>query len=159
MNGVRVRAFVAGDGAALAAVQFRAVREGARADYTEAQTAAWMPAPRPADWYEQVAADGRTTFVAVDALDRVVGYIDLEPDGHIDHLFCDPSVTGCGVSSALYAAVEATAKERGLPRLYVEASEAAKRLFERRGFAVVARQDLDLDGVAIHNFVMELRRV
>jgi putative acetyltransferase len=39
----------------------------------------------------------------------------------------------------------------------VEASEAARRLFERRGFTVVRRRDLDLDGVAIHNFAMVKR--
>lgn len=42
----------------------------------------------------------------------------------------------------------------GGTRLYVEASEAARRLFERRGFTVDARNDFAIDGVAIHNYRM-----
>jgi len=156
MGEVTVRPFRPGDGAGMAAVQFRSVREGAAPHYDQAQLRAWMPAPREATWYERRAADGRTTFVAVDDHDRIVGYIDLEPDGHIDHLFCDPDVIGTGVAARLFQAVEAAARASAMPRLYVEASEAARRLFERRAFVVVARRELVLDGgVKIHNYAMQ----
>ena len=32
---------------------------------------------------------------------RVVAFIDLEPDGHIDRLFCAPEAAGRGVASRL----------------------------------------------------------
>ncbi|MDH6231715.1 hypothetical protein M2281_002313 [Mesorhizobium soli] len=35
--------------------------------------------------------------------------------------------------------------------LFVEASEGARRLFERRGFRIDARNDYTINGVAIHN--------
>ena len=38
--------------------------------------------------------------------------------------------------------------------LFTEASELARRLFERKGFAVVERQDMVIRGVAIHNYRM-----
>ena len=38
--------------------------------------------------------------------------------------------------------------------LFVEASEGARRLFERRGFGVDGRNDLTINGVAIHNYSM-----
>jgi N-acetylglutamate synthase-like GNAT family acetyltransferase len=53
---------------------------------------------------------------------------------------------------SLYDAVEAAAREQGIRSLFTEASELARRLFERKGFAVVERQDLVICGVAIHNY-------
>jgi putative acetyltransferase len=37
----------------------------------------------------------------------------------------------------------------------VEASEPARRMFERKGFTVLDRRELVRDGVALHNFAME----
>ena len=50
--------------------------------------------------------------------------------------------------------MEAAARKQGIKRLFTEASELARRLFERKGFAVVERQDLVVCGVAIHNYRM-----
>jgi hypothetical protein len=49
--------------------------------------------------------------------------------------------------------VEAVAREQGIRSLFTEASELA-RLFERKGFSVVERQDMVIRGVAIHNYRM-----
>ena len=38
--------------------------------------------------------------------------------------------------------------------MFTEASELARRLFERKGFVVVERQNLMIRGVAIHNYRM-----
>jgi len=94
-------------------------------------------------------------LVAVDEGDRVVGYIDLEANGHIDHLFCTPEAVGLGIASRLYDATQAAACKQGLGRLFVEASEPARRLFERKEFRVLERQDLIRHGVTIHNYRME----
>jgi predicted GNAT family acetyltransferase len=92
--------------------------------------------------------------VAADEDDRPVAYIDLEPNGHINRLFCAPEAAGQGIASRLYDAVEAAAREQGIRSLFTEASELARRLFERKGFAVVERQDMVIRGVAIHNYRM-----
>jgi putative acetyltransferase len=83
-----------------------------------------------------------------------VAYIDLEPDGHIDHLYCAPEAAGHGIASHLYDAVEAAARTQGISRLFTEASELARRFFERKGFAVAERRDMVLRGVPIHNYRM-----
>jgi len=71
-----------------------------------------------------------------------------------DRLFCAPEAAGQGIASRLYDAMEAAARERGITNLFTEASELAGRLFERKGFTVVERQDLVVHGVAIHNYRM-----
>ena len=84
----------------------------------------------------------------------VAGYIDLEPDGHIDHLYVHPDAAGRGVGASLIEAVVARARAAGIGRLHVEASETARSLFERLGFRVLHRRDFEVRGVAIHNYAM-----
>jgi putative acetyltransferase len=50
--------------------------------------------------------------------------------------------------------VEAAAREQGITSLFTEASELARRLFARKGFVIVERQDLVIRGVLIHNYRM-----
>jgi putative acetyltransferase len=53
--------------------------------------------------------------------------------------------------------LEAEAQQRGLTRLYSEASEAARRFFLKQGFTVTARRDFAVSGVAIHNYAVQKR--
>ncbi|MDR0341719.1 MAG: GNAT family N-acetyltransferase [Nocardiopsaceae bacterium] len=151
---VSIRSYVQRDAADLADVFFRSVRQVAVSDYTAAQAAAWAPQRATPDTMHETASDGRATLVAADEHDRAVAYIDLEPDGHIDHLFCAPEAAGRGIASQLYEAIEALARKQGISRLYTEASELARRLFERKGFVVLERQSKVLRGVRIHNYRM-----
>ena len=84
----------------------------------------------------------------------MVAFIDLEPDGHIDRLFCGPEAVGRGIASRLYQALETAARAQDIERLFTEASELARRFFERKGFTVLQRQDKILRGVPIHNYRM-----
>jgi putative acetyltransferase len=151
---VTIRGYEPRDAAGLADVFFRSVRQVALSAYTAEQVRAWAPEPRTAEWAHGEATDGRLVLVAANEDDRPVAYIDLEPNGHIDRLFCAPEAAGQGIASRLYDAVEAAAREQGIRSLFTEASELARRVFERKGFAVVQRQDLVIRGVAIHNYRM-----
>ena len=151
---VTIRAYDPRDAADLADVFFRSVRQVALSDYTAVQVRAWAPEPRTAEWAHGEASDGRLVLVAANADDRPVAYIDLEPDGHIDRLFCAPEAAGQGIVSRLYDTVEAAAREQGITSLFTEASELARRLFARKGFVIVERQDLVIRGVLIPNYRM-----
>ena len=152
---ITIRPYEQRDADDLADVFFRSVRQAALSDYTVARVKAWLPErPAPALMHHR-ASDGRMIPVAVNERGRVVGYIDLEASGHIGHLFCAPEAVGYGVASQLYDATEAAAHKQGINRLFVEASKAARRLLERRGFRILERQELIRHGVAIHNYRME----
>ena len=151
-----VRPFMPSDAEALAALFHASVREAGVRDYSVQQVAAWSPSPPdPQDYLRR--AGGRTILVAIDDDGQAVGYGDLEPDGNIDHLYCRPDSIGTGVGSAIYAALEASARDAGIAMVFVEASESARRLFERRGFSVDGRNDFTINGVAIHNYRMSKR--
>ncbi len=158
-DGLRVRDFHADYAPALAEIFHRAVHEIARQHYTEEQMHAWSPSvPSPArfiDW----GLDGRTFLVALDQTNKPVAFGDLEADGHIDHLFCDPDFAGTGVTARLYHALEERAREQHIALLYVEASEPARRFFLRQGFTTIERRDFEIAGVPIHNYRMEKRLI
>ena len=154
---MRVRPYTPDDAPALVALFHAAVHQIARLYYSQAQVDAWAPEVPDAAIFRKRAADGRTLLVAVDDEDVPLAYGDLEEDGHIDHLFCRPDAAGTGVTAALYAGLEDAARARGIDLVYVEASEPARRFFERRGFDMIGRRDFEIAGVAIHNFEMEKR--
>ncbi len=151
---VVIRPYRTDDAPHMARLYYDAVLGLGRRAYSAAQVAAWAPAPlKPIDVLNR-AADGRTTFVAADADDQAVAYVDLEADGHVDHLYCHPNYAGQGVASRLLETVIRRAVEQGLAVLYVEASELARPVFERHGFTVTARRDFEVRGVPIHNYAM-----
>ncbi|HEX4301821.1 MAG TPA: GNAT family N-acetyltransferase [Rhizomicrobium sp.] len=150
-----IRAYRDGDAPALAQLFYDSIRQAARRDYSQAQVEAWAPRVQDPSRFATKASDGRVFLVAVDGKDEPIAFGDLEADGHIDYLYCRPDFVDTGIASALYDRLEAIARSRAMPRLYTEASELARRLFARKGFAVVTRRDFDLNGVDIHNYAME----
>lgn len=152
-----IRAYREGDAAAMAEVYGRAVRAIGARDYSPEQVEAWVGQGPTAERFATKMSDGRRCWVATDDADRVMAFVDLEADGHIDFLYADPDVAGRGVAGALLDGLEAAAVADGMTRLYVEASEAARRFFLKRGYAVVERRDFEVAGVPIHNYAMERR--
>ena len=125
-------------------------------DYSVAQVEAWAgPAPDPEMWERRIAEDdARNMFVATKE-DRVVGFAELEEDGHVDTLFVHHQYQGCGIASALLDRIEAEARWLGLRRLYTEASITAEPFFRGRGFSMVRPQDAEVRGHTFRNFVMD----
>ena len=152
---MKIRAYRAGDAGRLHEIFVRAVREIGRTAYTPEQVTAWAGPRVSADSLHRLYSDGRATFIAVDENDRAIAFSDLEADGHVDMLYCDPDYARQGIASTLLAAVEQNARACGIARLYTEASETARPVFEKAGFDVMHRRELEVDGVPIHNWAME----
>ncbi|NBW07461.1 MAG: GNAT family N-acetyltransferase [Caulobacteraceae bacterium] len=156
---MRIRSYVPSDAPALGEIFVASVREIGSRDYSPEQVAVWggegqHAARAVGERLGVKMADGRRCWVAVDDADAPVAFVDLEADGHIDLLYAAPEAVGTGAAGLLLDALEAAAREAGMTRLYVEASEAARRFFLKCGFAVDHRRDFEVDGVPIHNYAM-----
>lgn len=154
---MHIRAFRSADAARLGPLFYNAVHTIACRDYCAAQLHAWAPVPPAPQRFIDWADDGRLLLIAADEVDDPLAFGDLEPDGHIDHLYCRADRAGSGVAIALYDAIEAAARQRQIAFLYTEASEPARRFFERRGFVTGHRRDFHIGDIAMHNYHMEKR--
>jgi putative acetyltransferase len=152
---VLIREYRDGDADAIAGVFYHAARELGPRRYSPEQVAAWAPRIPDASRFASRASDGRITLVATHETMGIVAFGDLEPDGHIDFLYCRPEVAGTGVASQLLDTLLERAAALHIDRLFVEASELARGLFERKGFSLVRRRDFDLGGVPMHNYLLE----
>jgi putative acetyltransferase len=94
------------------------------------------------------------TFVADDDDGQTVGWIAMTPEGYVDMLFCLPKATRRGVGAALYAAVERSARERGLAELTAHASAFAEPFFKKHGWVVRERETVGTGDAAIVRAVM-----
>lgn len=152
---MRIRLATPADAAALADVYERSVLAIGTRDYSAEQIAVWIGQGARPERFLARLADGRRCWVAVTGDDQVEAFIDLEANGHIDFLYAAPEVAGSGIAGTLLDTLEAAARADGMRRLYVEASEAARRFLLKRGYAEITRRDFEVDGVAIHNYAME----
>ena len=158
-----IRDFREDDAPALGLVTREAIVVIGAHAYTPEQVDVWASRHHDATRFVERAGLGHAIWVVVDHADAPVAYALLEPDGHLDMLYCHPDHTRRGLAGELLAHAEMHARGEGLERLYTEASELARPAFERAGYGVTQRRDFEIEGrngpVAIHNYAMEKRLV
>ena len=130
------------------------VHETASSYYTSDQLKAWAPIPIN---YEASRArcEFKRPFLYCDET-SILGFIELDTDGHIDRHYVHPKYNRMGVGGALLAHVMQVAKEVGLSRLHVECSYLAKGLYLKNGFNVVSKNIFSIDSVTIENWLMDI---
>lgn len=121
--------------------------------YSQQQKEAWAPIPPNYEKWAERLEEKKPCLAILEQ--RIVGFIELDPDGHIDCTYTLPDYQGRGVASALFNHVEEIALTRGYKRLYVEASFLAKSLFEKQGFKVLHENKIERGNVILSNFTME----
>ena len=148
-----IRLFQEQDSEQIAQLFHDTIREVNIRDYLPAQVQAWAPVDLYfTDWTEDCSSN--FTYVAEEE-NKIIGFAQLETDGHIDCFFCHKDYQRCGVGTRLYRAIEAKALELKIERLFVEVSITARAFFKSRGFSVVKEQQVTCRGEKLTNFVME----
>jgi len=131
-----------------------AVHALAGADYDAEQLAAWAPADPDLERWSARRLAVETVIAEDDG--TIAGFSDIDPSGHIDMLYVHPRFARHGIATALISHVLLRARELGAEEATVEASETARPVFERAGFAVVERQEVERRSVTLHNYRMRL---
>jgi putative acetyltransferase len=149
---VQIRRASPADFAALGDVFHASVREGA-GQYTEAQRAAWSPAPRAGEaWAAHLGAQA-VWLAEMDA--RPLGFLTLTPDGYVDLAYILARAQGQGLFRRLYEALEGDARRHGIARLWTDASLHAKAPFEAVGFTAAYAETVERAGERLKRFRME----
>ncbi|GAB1263843.1 GNAT family N-acetyltransferase [Aurantivibrio infirmus] len=120
--------------------------------YSKQQLDAWAPSPIDYEHW-RLRLDIKKPFIAV--IDKlVVGFIELEEDGHIDCLYVHKDYQRQGIAKKLLTHLCEVAKRKGIRRLHVEASILAKPLFESFGFKHLGENTVHLRGQTLTNYKM-----
>ena len=153
MGAIMVRPAEPGDASEMAKLFFETVHAINRRDYSSVEVNAWAPHMLSAEeWLAR--QEGKMVYAALEG-DRVVGFAELEPSGHIDCFYTHKNHQGRGIGSLLLDRIEVRARDLRLSKLRAEVSFTAKSFFEHRGFRSLRRQEVLRRGVALRNFVME----
>lgn len=121
--------------------------------YTFEEQEAWAPTPSNYDTWAHKLLRTKPFVAMID--DKIVGFIELEEDGHIDCAYTHPDYQKYGIMSALYYHIENIAKQKGMDRLYVEASILIKPFFEKRGFAILSENKVVRNKTTLINYSMQ----
>lgn len=151
---MELRQFQISDARPLWELKYQTIREYCIKDYSLEQVSVWA-----ANTYDEESwtnkMRGIKPFVAVNE-GTISGYADLQPDGYIDHFYCSKNYIGKGVGGHLMNHILTTAKKSGIKRLYSHVSITAKPFFEHFGFKVIKAQQVNVNGIELTNYVMEL---
>jgi UPF0176 protein len=148
-----IRLFQKQDSDRIAQLFHDTVHEVNNRDYSPDQLKAWSPDDLHfIDWGDFCTKI--FTYVAEEE-GEIIGFGQLEANGHINCFYCHKDYQRCGVGIRIYREIEAKALELKIERLFVEASITARAFFKSRGFAVVKEQQVICRGEKFTNFVME----
>lgn len=150
---MHARRFHCEDAQAIVTLFRDTIRRINRNDYSDEQVRAWAPDEiDAASWADKLA---RRFALVIETGGVIIGFGDIEDDGHLDHLYVHADHQGRGVGRMLVAGLEAEARRRGLGRLFTEASITARPFFERHGYRVLAQQVVVCRSVKFVNFRMD----
>jgi putative acetyltransferase len=121
-------------------------------DYSEAQQEAWAAAADDEEEFGKRLADELTLVATFGG--AAVGFAALADNKRIDMLYVHPAASGQGAGAMLCDALEKLAAARGSKELTVDASDAARGFFEKRGFKAQSRNTVSLAGEWLANTTM-----
>lgn len=124
------------------------VKELCSGDYSHAQTTAWTACADKEKWNAEFLT--RHTTVAVSDA-KIIGFCDIEADGHLDRLYVSPEYARKGVGKALVKDAERVVKDRSV---FVEASITAKPFFQKLGYVATEKQTVERHGEKLINYKM-----
>ena len=123
------------------------------ADYTEEQLDAWADGEADKEKWNQSFLS-HSTWVAVEG-QKIVGFADMDEEGYLDRLYVHKDFQGMGIASRLCDQLEG---ESSSLRFFTHASITARPFFEKRGYRVERRQQVERQGVWLTNYLMVKRK-
>jgi putative acetyltransferase len=154
---MQIRDYQAKDADEIAELFYDTVHAITSPEYSAAELEAWAPTPPDYSRWRARLADNMERYLACRE-ERIIGFIELEDDGHIDCFYTHKDYQRQGVGRALYAHLVAQADLRGISDFHVEASPIARPFFEREGYRLLKENRIERFGQVLKNYSMTLKR-
>ena len=117
-------------------------------DYTKEQLDAWTTGQADLKKWNQSLQEHFSIIVVDDGI--IVGFGDIDKTGYFDRLFVHSGYQGRGIATAICNRLES--KVQG--NIVTHASITARLFFEKRGYKVVKKQQVERQGIFLTNFVL-----
>lgn len=128
------------------------IRQVNKKDYSDEQLNVWASAANDKDrWLQKIETQ---YFLVVLAGNEITGFGSITQEGYLDTMFVSKDHQGEGIATMILERLEAFAKDLNLPAITSDASITARPFFEKFGFKVEKRQELNKKGIQISNFKM-----
>ena len=149
---MQIRKYRPSDCRELAELFYDTVHTVNAGDYTKEQLDAWATGHVDLEAWDRSFREHHTLVALEDG--AVIGFGDIAGSGYLARLYVHRRHQGKGVATALCDRLEQVCA--GV--ISTHASITAKPFFEKRGYRVIREQQVERQGVALTNFVMERRR-
>src|SRR6516164_7535082 len=136
----------------LAEIFRAAIEELTADDYSEAQQEAWASTADDEEAFGAKLAHELTLVATYGG--AAIGFAALADNRRIDMLYVHPAAAGQGAGAMLCDALEKLAAARGSKEITVDASDAARGFFEKRGFSAQSRNTVSLGDEWLANTTM-----
>jgi putative acetyltransferase len=148
-----VRKVTKSDIPVLAKLFDNSVRQVAPQQYSPQQVAAWAASSSDMESFSKFILEP-TTFVAeIDNL--ILGFGGVTTAGYLVSLYVRGDYNRQGIGSQLLTKIIEYAGANNIDRLYTEASEFSKPLFEKFGFEVCGEEEVTRNGIIFHRYLMQ----
>lgn len=118
-------------------------------DYTKEQLDVWATGQADLERWNQ-SLQAHYSIVAVEN-GVILGFGDIDKTGYLDRLFVHAEHQRKGIATAICDQLE-----QAVPgKITTHASITAKPFFEKRGYKVIKKQEVERQGIFLTNFVME----
>lgn len=123
-------------------------------EYSPAQLEAWAP-HTPGDREKFDRRFHNMYSIVAEENGIIVGYAGLMSNGEIDMVYTHKDHQGRGISSAIFAELEAEGRRRGMKRIIIDGSITATPYYKSRGYNVFSTKFKVNRGQPFTNYLFE----
>lgn len=147
-----IRSYAPGDCAGLARLFYDTVHRVNAADYSPEQLDAWASGEVDLEEWNRSFLAHHTVVAEQDGV--LIGFGDMDETGYLDRLYVHGDCQRQGVATTICDALEGASPSA---KFVTHASITAKPFFERRGYRVVEKQQVERKGILLTNYIMVKR--
>ena len=125
------------------------------ADYTEVQLDAWSPKDMDLSEWDKRLSNNYSIVAETETEKLIVGFGVADDTGYFDLLYTHKDYQGIGIATLIADDIEKYIYSNSIPIVTTSASITAKPFFEKRGYVVLKKQNVECRGQFFINFEMQ----
>ncbi|WP_291653296.1 GNAT family N-acetyltransferase [Clostridium sp.] len=149
-----IRRYETSDCKELAELFYNTVHSINAKDYTEEQLNVWATGNIDLEKWNKSLLSHFSVVAVEDGI--IVGFGDIDETGYLDRLYVHKEYQYQGIASAICAKLEYIFD---VEKITTHASITAKPFFEKRGYKVIKKQNVERNGLLLENYVMEKEQI